>query len=69
MTFYSLQVKDVIRETDDAVTILLSIPEEHTTAFMFTPGQYVTVSSEISGKEIRRPYSINTMPGLSLIHI
>ncbi len=64
MTFYSLQVKDVIRETDDAVTILLSIPEEHTTAFMFTPGQYVTVSSEISGKEIRRPYSINTMPGL-----
>jgi ring-1,2-phenylacetyl-CoA epoxidase subunit PaaE len=64
MTFYSLTVKDVILETDDAVSILFFIPEDHKNSFLFFPGQYVTVSSEISGKEIRRPYSINTMPGL-----
>jgi len=55
------KVHDVRRETPDAVSILLTYPEDRT-KLAFKPGQYVTVRWHESGKEYRRSYSISSVP-------
>lgn len=57
-TFYKLTVKEVIRETENAVSILFDIPENLHQEFSFIPGQYITIKKELNGVELRRAYSI-----------
>ena len=55
------KVHEVRRETPDAVSILLTYPDDRT-KLAFKPGQYVTVRWHESGKEYRRSYSISSVP-------
>ena len=60
--FFPLKIKDVIRETEQAVSLEFEIPEDLKQEFSFTAGQYITIRTQIDGKEIRRSYSICTSP-------
>jgi ring-1,2-phenylacetyl-CoA epoxidase subunit PaaE len=61
-TFKKLSIKEVKRETKDAVSILFNIPEEFKTHYTFIAGQYVNLKLTLDGKEIRRAYSICAAP-------
>ena len=61
-TFYSLSIKEIRKETNDAVSIVFHIPSELKQTFEFIAGQYITVKKELFGKEIRRSYSICSVP-------
>jgi ring-1,2-phenylacetyl-CoA epoxidase subunit PaaE len=56
----SLRVKEVIRETPDAITIVFEHPEKD--PLPYKAGQYITCICEFDGKEERRCYSLNTSP-------
>ncbi|ANY79480.1 phenylacetic acid degradation protein [Microvirga ossetica] len=60
--FYPVTVADVRRETRDAIVLTLDVPQEHRDAFHFSPGQYLTLRTQIDGDEVRRSYSICAAP-------
>ncbi|HEX8315901.1 MAG TPA: 1,2-phenylacetyl-CoA epoxidase subunit PaaE [Flavisolibacter sp.] len=60
--FHSLQVKKVLKETDDCVSIEFSVPQELKEAFAFKQGQNLTLKKTLNGEELRRNYSICTSP-------
>ncbi len=60
--FYKLLIKEVIKETADAVSILFEIPQNLKESFSFKAGQYVTLKQEINGEDVRRAYSICSSP-------
>lgn len=60
--FHRLKIADVRRETPEAVSIAFSVPRELAAAYVFTPGQHVTMRTQIGGAEVRRSYSICTTP-------
>ncbi|MFT4981600.1 MAG: ring-1,2-phenylacetyl-CoA epoxidase subunit PaaE [Bacteroidia bacterium] len=61
-TFHPLEVVDIKRETVEAVSIKLRIPEELKEEFTFIPGQYVMFKHQINGEELKRSYSISSSP-------
>jgi ring-1,2-phenylacetyl-CoA epoxidase subunit PaaE len=61
--FHPLKIVDVARETDDAISLTLEPPREAAGAFMFTPGQHLTLRADIGGEDVRRTYSLCTAPG------
>ncbi|MBC7696196.1 MAG: 2Fe-2S iron-sulfur cluster binding domain-containing protein [Burkholderiales bacterium] len=60
--FHSLKVKDIRRETADAVSIAFDIPLAIQHEYQFKQGQYITVKLNVNGEELRRSYSICTSP-------
>lgn len=60
--FYALQVKDLTRETADCTSVSFLVPEAYQAHFVFEPGQYLTLKTEIGGEEVRRSYSLCTTP-------
>jgi ring-1,2-phenylacetyl-CoA epoxidase subunit PaaE len=60
--FHSLRVKDIRRETADAVSIAFDVPETLKTDYAFKQGQYLTIRKEINGEELRRNYSVCVSP-------
>lgn len=54
----SLKIQDVVYETSDAVSIFLKQPTFK--KIKYKPGQYLTLCVNISGKEYRRAYSLNS---------
>lgn len=56
--FHTLSIKEIIKETNAAVSILFDIPSDLKKIYSFTAGQYVTIRTKINGEEIRRAYSI-----------
>ncbi len=56
--FHTLTIKNITRETPKAVSIEFDIPSALQKGYKFTAGQYITVKTEVEGKEIRRAYSI-----------
>ena len=61
-SFYKLQIKEVKRETANAVSIVFNVPAELKPAYKFTAGQYINLKLTLDGKEIRRAYSICSSP-------
>jgi len=59
--FHAVTVKEVRRETEDAVSIALNLPEDGA-EFSFSPGQYLTLKANIGGEEVRRSYSVCVAP-------
>lgn len=57
--YYQLKVREVVRETADAVSIIFEQPEQEIT---YKPGQYLTLNPLINGKKIRRAYSLCSSP-------
>ena len=60
--FHSLKVKEVIKETQDCVSVSFIIPEELQEAFLFQEGQNITIRKNIKGEDIRRSYSVCNAP-------
>lgn len=57
--YFDLKVKNIIRETKDAITIEFEQPE---TAINYKSGQFLTLITTINGKEVRRAYSLCSSP-------
>jgi ring-1,2-phenylacetyl-CoA epoxidase subunit PaaE len=56
--FHALTIKEIVKETSSAVSILFNIPKDLKKFYAFTAGQYVTVRTTVNGEELRRAYSI-----------
>lgn len=57
-SFNTLKIKELKRETDQAVSLLFDVPSSLKQDYSFKAGQYVTLKTVIDGAEIRRAYSI-----------
>ncbi len=68
-SFYKLVIREVRRETPEAVSILFTVPEDLKHAYAFTAGQYVNLKLTLDGKELRRAYSICSAPGSGELRI
>lgn len=60
--FHTLKVKDIRRETADAVSVAFEVPPTKQPEYQFKQGQYVTLKLMIDGEEVRRSYSLCTSP-------
>jgi ring-1,2-phenylacetyl-CoA epoxidase subunit PaaE len=67
--FHDLRIAEIVRETPEAVALAFNVPEELRETFAFKPGQYLTLSAEVDGKEIRRSYSICSAPDELLLRV
>ncbi len=67
--FHPLKVVDIKRETEEAVSIKLGIPDELKEEFSFIPGQYVMFKHTINGEDLKRSYSISSSPGEGEIRV
>ena len=56
--FHSLKVKEIVKETNDTVSVSFQVPEDLKEAYAFTPGQYLALKLTINNEEQRRSYSI-----------
>jgi ring-1,2-phenylacetyl-CoA epoxidase subunit PaaE len=61
-SFYKLNIKEVRRETNDAVSVLFNVPIEFKDFYKFTSGQYINLKLTLDGQELRRAYSICSAP-------
>lgn len=60
--FHSLKVKDIRRETEEAVSVAFDVPEELKSEYEFIQGQYLTLKTIINEEEVRRNYSVCVSP-------
>lgn len=60
--FHRLSVRDVKRETQDAVSIAFDVPAHLAADYAFAPGQYLTLRATLEGEDVRRSYSICSGP-------
>lgn len=61
--YHNLTVKEVVRETEDTVTLVFEQPESGN--LNYKPGQFITLIITIEGKKIRRAYSLCSSPFLN----
>ena len=59
-----LRVKSVIRETHDAISIVLDVPESSAQQFDYRAGQFVTLRVRVDGQQYQRCYSMSSTPTL-----
>ncbi|MED5811439.1 ferredoxin--NADP reductase [Mycolicibacterium sp. 050232] len=62
--FTPVRVKQVIRETVDAVSLVLDVPDPHKDQFRYLAGQFVTLGVTIGGTAHRRCYSMSSSPAV-----
>ncbi|WP_405247617.1 2Fe-2S iron-sulfur cluster-binding protein [Cellulophaga sp. Asnod2-G02] len=67
--FHSLKVSNVQPLTASSVAITFAIPDELKDTFTFSAGQYITISKKINGVEVRRAYSISSVPASGKITV
>jgi len=60
--FHKLAIKDIQKNTSDAVVITFDVPEKHKGDFIFKQGQNVTIRHFAGDEEFRRSYSICSSP-------
>jgi len=60
--FHPLKVRDIRRETEDAVSVSFEVPAELQEEYKFIQGQYLTLKTDLNGEEVRRSYSICRSP-------
>jgi ring-1,2-phenylacetyl-CoA epoxidase subunit PaaE len=61
--FLPIRIVAVRRETDEAISVTLAIPDDARETFQFKPGQNLIVRQMFDGEELRRNYSICSGPG------
>jgi ring-1,2-phenylacetyl-CoA epoxidase subunit PaaE len=57
LQFHSLPVQRIERDAD-ALIVGFGVPDELRETFAYTPGQYLTLRTELNGEDLRRSYSI-----------
>ncbi|MCV7361620.1 ferredoxin--NADP reductase [Mycolicibacterium neworleansense] len=62
--FTPAQVKRVIRETTDAVSLVLDVPDQARDRFHYLAGQFVTIRVDLGGAQHRRCYSMSSSPAV-----
>lgn len=62
--FVPLRVKQVVRETSDAVSLVFDCPPGNADEFGYLPGQFLTLLVNVDGQEHRRCYSMSSAPAL-----
>jgi len=60
--FSPLRIKRVVRETSDAVSLVLDVPEDHCARFRYRAGQFLTLRVTVDGEDLRRCYSMSSAP-------
>ncbi len=60
--FSPLRIKRVVRETADAVSLVLDVPEHCSRRFCYQAGQFLTLRVQVDGRELRRCYSMSSAP-------
>jgi ring-1,2-phenylacetyl-CoA epoxidase subunit PaaE len=60
--FHNLKVKDIRRETAEAVSVAFEVPPKLQPEYLFKQGQYITLKLMVEGEEIRRSYSLCSSP-------
>ncbi|MGE2720512.1 2Fe-2S iron-sulfur cluster-binding protein [Mycolicibacterium celeriflavum] len=60
--FAPLRIKRVVRETSDAVSLVLDVPADCSQRFRYRPGQFLTLQVTVDGCEHRRCYSMSSFP-------
>tara|TARA_B100001059_G_scaffold47856_1_gene40772 strand:- start:3957 stop:5012 length:1056 start_codon:yes stop_codon:yes gene_type:complete len=60
--FNSLEIKNITRETPQAVSLCFEVTQDLKKAYIFFAGQYLTLEAEIDGDAVRRDYSISASP-------
>jgi 3-ketosteroid 9alpha-monooxygenase subunit B len=60
--FAPLRIKRVVRETTDAVSLVLDVPEHCSRRFRYKAGQFLTLQVEVAGDRHRRCYSMSSSP-------
>ncbi len=60
--YHELRIKDVVRETHDASSFVLDVPEELRATFAYRPGQFCTFRVRVDGEEQLRSYSMSSTP-------
>ncbi|MGV0848928.1 2Fe-2S iron-sulfur cluster-binding protein [Mycolicibacterium phlei] len=60
--FAPLRIKQVVRETDDAVSLVLDVPAERSEQFRYRAGQFLTLAVHVAGNDHRRCYSMSSFP-------
>lgn len=56
--FHDLNIKNILRETNDSVVISFEIPKELLKKYVYSAGQYTSLKVIINDEEIIRDYSI-----------
>jgi ring-1,2-phenylacetyl-CoA epoxidase subunit PaaE len=69
MNFHSLTISKIERFNADSLAISLAIPTHLKSTFRFEPGQYITFRHSVGDKEIRRSYSIASVPKDEMITV
>ena len=59
LKYYQLKVREVVKETPDAISIVFEHQEEK---IAYKPGQFFTLIPVIEGKKVRRAYSVCSSP-------
>lgn len=67
--FHTLALKEIIRETTKAVSLVFDVPHNLADVFSFQAGQYITIRTNINDKEVRRSYSICSAPNTNTLKI
>ncbi|WP_411029423.1 2Fe-2S iron-sulfur cluster-binding protein [Spongiimicrobium sp. 3-5] len=60
--FHSLTVSAVEQLTPNSVAISFKIPTHLKNTFSFLSGQYITIKHTVNGAELRRAYSVSSIP-------
>ena len=60
--YHKLRVKGVVRETHDASSFVLEVPDELEETFRYRPGQFCTFRVHVDGDEQLRSYSMSSAP-------
>lgn len=68
LQFHALNVAGVARDAD-ALVVGFDVPEPLRETFAFAPGQYLTLRAEVGGEDLRRSYSICSVPGAGPLRV
>ncbi len=60
--FYPLTVKNIQRETQEAVSVTFEVPQSLKQTFSYKQGQYLTIKKKLNDEEVRRSYSFCSSP-------
>lgn len=61
--YLALRIKKIQPESAECVSVQLEIPDELKPEFVFRPGQHLHCRAMIDGQEVRKSYSICSLPG------
>ncbi len=60
--FHPLQVKEIIKETPDCISVSFAIPPTLLETFRYKAGQNLTLRTTLGNEELRRTYSLCSSP-------